>query len=407
MRYNVENLYEYCNSNEIFLMNDYTKLNINRESSLEGKCKNTDCDNKFCKDFRQLVKTGPFCLDCLKNKNSNKIKSINTENNYNLLQNFCKENTVELLEDYSSIFINRNTLIKGKCKTSNCVNIFEKSLRSLFKLKDYCYDCSKELGKEKGKNTFIEKYGCNHPMKNKEIKEKLTKAIQEKYGVSHISKLDKIKIQKKKKSVDKYGVDYPLQCPEIRKQIIATNKEKYGCENPMQNVEIRDKVKKTVQERYGVDYACQDSTIKDKIVETFIKNYGVSHHLQNAESAEKHLHATFKTKQYTLPSGKIIDYQGYENFAFDELLLKEKIDENNLIINRKDVPEIWYLDKNGKNRRHYVDIYIPSQNKCIEVKSTWTNQTKNNVLEKKEYAEKLSYLYEIWIYDKKGNKTIL
>jgi tRNA A37 threonylcarbamoyladenosine dehydratase len=29
-----------------------------------------------------------------------------------------------------------------------------------------------------------------------------------------------------------------------------------------------------------------------------------------------------------------------------------------------------------------VDIYIKSQNRCIEVKSTWTNQEKNNVLEK-------------------------
>jgi hypothetical protein len=407
MRYNVENLYEYCNEKEIKLTNDYTKLNINRESYLEGKCKNEDCDKNFCKDFRQLVKTGPFCLECLKNKNSNKIKSIITENNYKLLKKFCEENSVELLEDYSNIFINRDTLIKGKCKTENCIGIFEKSLRSLFKHKDYCYECCKELGKEKGKNTFIEKYGYNHPMKNKDYQNKCKNNILEKYGVSHISKLEKIKNQKKEKSIEKYGVEYPLQCPEIRKQIIATNKEKYGCENPMQNAEIREKVQKTVQQRYGVNYASQDSTIKDKIVETFIKNYGVSHHLQNAESAEKHLHATFKTKQYTLPCGKIIDYQGYENFAFDELLLKEKIDENDLITNRKDVPEIWYLDKNGKNRRHYVDIYLHSQNKCIEVKSCWTNQSKNNVLEKKEYAEKLGYLYEIWIYDKKGNKTIL
>ena len=74
MRYNVEKLYDYCNEKEIKLTNDYTKLDINRESYLEGKCKNEVCDKNFCKDFRQLVKTGPFCLECLKNKNSNKIK---------------------------------------------------------------------------------------------------------------------------------------------------------------------------------------------------------------------------------------------------------------------------------------------------------------------------------------------
>lgn len=46
-----------------------------------------------------------------------------------------------------------------------------------------------------------------------------------------------------------------------------------------------------------------------------------------------------------MPSGKIIDYQGYENFALDELLNVENINEDDIITNRKDVPEIWYTDK--------------------------------------------------------------
>ena len=99
----------------------------------------------------------------------------------------------------------------------------------------------------------------------------------------------------------------------------------------------------------------------------------------------------------------IIDYQGYENFALDTLLLIEKINEDDIISSRKNVPEIWYNDKNGKRRRHYVDFYIKSQNRCIEVKSTWTNQEKNNVFEKQKAAKDLGYKYEIWIYDKNGN----
>ena len=53
-----------------------------------------------------------------------------------------------------------------------------------------------------------------------------------------------------------------------------------------------------------------------------------------------------------MPSDKIIDYQGYENFALDELLNIEHILEDDIITNRKDVPEIWYNDKTGKKRRH-------------------------------------------------------
>jgi len=118
------------------------------------------------------------------------------------------------------------------------------------------------------------------------------------------------------------------------------------------------------------------------------------------------LKSSFNKKQYTMPSGKIVDYQGYENFAFDELINIEGVGEEDLIINRKDVPEIWYIDKLGKRRRHYVDMYIKSQNRCIEVKSNWTNQEKNNVFEKQHAAinQELGYKYEIWIYDNKGNK---
>ena len=114
----------------------------------------------------------------------------------------------------------------------------------------------------------------------------------------------------------------------------------------------------------------------------------------------------YKLKQYTMPSGKIVDYQGYENFAFDELINIEGVEEEDLIISRKDVPEIWYIDKLGKRRRHYVDMYIKSQNRCIEAKSNWTNQEKNNVFEKQHAAinQEFGYKYEIWIYDNKGNK---
>jgi hypothetical protein len=249
MRYNAETLHEYCKENEIVLVNDYTKEHINRETYLEGKCKNNDCNKNFYKDFRQLVKTGAYCLDCLKLFHINKLKT-NTSEKYNQIFNtFCEENKVELLEDYSTILMNRDSIIKGNCKTDNCDNIFEKTLRELLKHKDYCFECCKEHGKEKGKNTFIKNYGYEHPMKNKEYQEKTKNTIIEKYGVTHISKLDRIKQQKKEKSLNKYGVEYPLQCPEIRSQIVKTNIEKYGCENPMQNEEIRNKMQKTVQQR--------------------------------------------------------------------------------------------------------------------------------------------------------------
>ena len=46
--------------------------------------------------------------------------------------------------------------------------------------------------------------------------------------------------------------------------------------------------------------------------------------------------------------------------------------QNQIIIGVKNVPEIWYIDENNIEHRYYVDIFIPSQNKCIEVKSLYT-----------------------------------
>jgi len=114
---------------------------------------------------------------------------------------------------------------------------------------------------------------------------------------------------------------------------------------------------------------------------------------------------SYYIKDYILPCGNIIKIQGYEHFALDELLQKENINETDIVTGCKNVPAIWYNDDNGKKHRHYVDILIPSQNKCIEVKSLWTFQKQKNIIFLKQNAAKeLGYLYEIWIYDSKGNK---
>lgn len=108
---------------------------------------------------------------------------------------------------------------------------------------------------------------------------------------------------------------------------------------------------------------------------------------------------------YTLPSGNIIKYQGYENFALDELLQQGVLEED-IINGCKDVPEIWYEDEANQKHRHYVDIFVPSQNKCIEIKSTWTaEKKKDNIFLKQTAGKSMGYLYEIWVYDGKGQKV--
>ena len=404
MRYNNATLIEYCSSNNIQLTNEYKDVKIIRESYIEGKCIIEGCSNNFNKNFRQLVKTGAYCKGCMEIIATNKIKNSLVKWNIKILQDFCNENQIILLKDYSEIFINRNTIIEGFCLKVNCKNIFRKSFRQLIKINGYCEYCSKENGKLKIVETNINKFGVTCALLNDNVKEKSKNTMLTKYGVEHNSQSEKIKEQKKIKSIEKYGVEHPLKCPQIREDIKSTNLLKYGYENPQQNKEIHEKTLKTNFKKYGTNYYLQTDECKEKIIQTNLIKYGVEHHSQNAEVADTLLKNSYKLKYYELPSGKVLEYQGYENFALDDLLFVEKIKEEDIVSKRSLVPEIWYEDSNNKRRRHYVDFYIPSQNRCIEVKSLWTNQQKNNVLEKQKAGKNLGYNYDIWIYDKKGNK---
>lgn len=77
-------------------------------------------------------------------------------------------------------------------------------------------------------------------------------------------------------------------------------------------------------------------------------------------------------KDYTLPSGKIVKVQGYENRALD-ILLKDH-EESDIVVAseniRNFIGNIEY-EYNGKHS-YTPDIFIKSENKIIEVKSSWT-----------------------------------
>jgi hypothetical protein len=84
---------------------------------------------------------------------------------------------------------------------------------------------------------------------------------------------------------------------------------------------------------------------------------------------------------------------GSPKFSYNKVTLHEYC---------KNVPQIWYDDEQCKKHRHYVDIFIPSQNRCIEVKSTWTaEKKKDNIYLKQNAAKELGYQYEIWIFNAK------
>ena len=345
---------------------------------------------------------------------------------YGSLQKFCCENGIELCKDYSGEKINRVTTIEGKCKTDGCEQLFNKVFRELKQnMTPYCVKCVYELAvkkrkitflktygvecalqynifKNKAKQTSIINYGVDYPSQSQEIKNKIKVTCFKNWGVECALQSELIKQKRVNTCLKKSGYNYPMQNQETKEKSKQTLFQHYGVENPSQSLEIKDKIKKNNLKKWGVEYVLQNEQIKQKGVDTCMRKYGVKNPIQNPEIAEKAL-SGYKTKYYVFPSGKTVKYQGYENLALNELI--QTISENDILNSRTDVPSIWYTTDNGVKHRHYVDIFIPTQNLCIEVKSDWTiTFASSNIYLKQQAAKDLGYKYEIWVYNKKEEK---
>jgi hypothetical protein len=136
-----------------------------------------------------------------------------------------------------------------------------------------------------------------------------------------------------------------------------------------------------------------------KFEQTMLRKYNVTNPAHNKQMLNKILHNGLTTKDYSLPSGKIVKIQGYEDRAIEQLL-ESGILEEDLVIG-DDITPIKYT-YNDKPSVYYPDIFIKSLNKIIEVKSDFTFlRYKNKNLAKKKACEDLGYLFEFYIYNRK------
>jgi len=189
-----------------------------------------------------------------------------------------------------------------------------------------------------------------------------------------------------------------LKIKEEHKQ--TTNLKKYGVTNTGSLKEVKEKIFNTYQERFG-GHPKKTKEVQDKWKETCLEKYG-GHPNQNVEVQAKSEATCYKYKEYMMPSGNIVKYQGYENLALDELILK--YEEEDIIVGRKNIPTVEYHIGDIKHV-YFPDIYIKSENKIIEIKSEWTIKlARGNIQEKAEATVKAGYKYEIWVYNDKKVK---
>lgn len=392
-------LKKYTNDNGIIFDKEYK--NVKGKTKLDGKCNTKGCKGTFSKSFETMVKeSGPFCRECvIKNAKIKREKVSHTFDRRRLEQ---YEKDYDVVLSTTDQLVNRDSVITGDCKS--CQGPFSKRFRYLIENGGaYCKPCSEINRQAKCIVTNQKNRGVDNPAQAKDVQESMAKTNLERYGVENPNQCDEIKEKAIITNLERYGVEYPLQCDEIKDKIKETNLERYGFEYATQSEEVKEKTRETCLKKYGFEFATQHPDTKRKVIETNRIKYGVDNIMHNEEIYKRHLMACYKTKDYKLPSGKIIQIQGYENFGLDYIFKTYNPKESNIITQRDKVPEILWFDENGKQHRHYVDIFYLSRNTCIEIKSTWTIKLDTeNIFLKQKYAKEAGYRYQIWVYDQKG-----
>ena len=177
--------------------------------------------------------------------------------------------------------------------------------------------------------------------------------------------------------------------------------EKYGVSNAGKIPEVIEKIKDIWDTKFG-GHPKKTKEVQDKWNATCLDKYG-GHPNQNKEVQAKSEATSYHYKEYMMPSGMIVKYQGYENLALDELV--RQYEEEDILTGRTNIPTIDYYINETKHV-YFPDIYIKSENKIIEVKSEWTITLKRGNVEEKALATiKAGYKYEIWVYNDKKVKV--
>jgi len=307
----------------------------------------------------------------------------------------------------------------------------------------------------KRKETNISVYGCDNPLKNEKIREKVELTNIKKYGVSVASKNQfvKEKISKvlqnrdnihKEKTKKKKIESWKNKNEDDKKIIRLKRKDKMDRKTLDEKKLIDSKRKKTCLNRYGSEYAISSKEIRNKIEKIFMKKYGGKSPFSNEDIVKKSIDS-YKNGRIEEIKNKLndfnVEYVSHINKNSEssniEYVLKCKRTNNffkmsytNLRVRLISKSEIspFFREKKGtsdeeerlfnfikeiyvgeiiKNTKNIIsplelDIYLPELKLAFEFNGLFwhneLNKSNNYHLEKTELAEKqgikLVHIYE-------------
>ncbi len=263
--------------------------------------------------------------------------------------------------------------------------------------------CSERSCIEKRKKqTNMERYGCEHPAQSSIVKEKMVATNLAVRGVRNPSQDPLVKEKKEATNMERRGVKNPFQDPVVRERIEIVHLTTRGVTNVSQDSTVQEKRRQTMidlhgvvgslshpdflekfkatsMEHWGVPHPAQSPIVQAHIMETNIERYGVPNVMQNAEILQRAVDNAHKLKSYTLPSGRVVPIQGYENWYLDHLFSVDKYPEDDVIFGSEiaKLPAIYYVFE-GTRHRYYPDVDRSSSKlKAVGLTMVMENKRKN------------------------------
>lgn len=165
-----------------------------------------------------------------KYSDNDKKDFIESLKNYYFIQNLSRDKVLERM----NITISTLKYVMKLYNLKKDKSLVQKNIDKTFLDK---YGHTGWANRDKIKQTMIERYGVDNPLRVESIKEKVKNTNNEKYGGNAPACSSEIQAKMQQTCIDRYGVD------NIRK-------------SPLHKQLILEKMSKTIQEKYGVPYYC-------------------------------------------------------------------------------------------------------------------------------------------------------
>ena len=285
---------------------------------------------------------------------SDKSEEIDTRQKADKIQFICKVHG-----DFENVPIR---VLKSKYGCNKCSRKKSREIQKQTMIDKYGADNPMKIKKfqDKAKKTNIEKYGADNPMKNKEVRTRHNKTLIDKYG-EEPWKNEQIIKNREKTNLERRGVKYSSQDKSVVDKMKQTNLKRYGCEFIGSSELVKDKIKNTLIEKYGVENAFQSEEVKEKIRRTNLERYGAENPMQCSEIKER---LKAKSKE-----SKIKEFETKKrNKSFNTSKHEEEVYKVLLSL----YPEV----KREYRCSRYpfsCDFYLPSEDLFIELNIHWTH----------------------------------